>query len=465
MHRRFGAVVAALALVAVAVACSGERGQDESGGSSGTGGATTEQAAGDGGDTFGTLPSPCSDGVGTAPEAPATDGSETQGIHADEIRVGTFSDVGFEGRPGLNQELFDSGEAFVEWCNEQGGINGRQLELTEYDAAITEYAPRMQEACTSEFALVGGGGAQDSEWETTGEACGLVDITGFAATPEKAGVVGHEGVIEHRTVSSLPYPQDEFSVGGLNSIIEESGDAIEHVGVIAADFATLTVIADRTKEAYSQLGAEIVSDQTYNVLGESNWAPLAAVLERDGVQWLNFIGEGQYLALLQQALVEIGYQPTVTVEDPSLYSATYLDAAGPAAEGTFVPIPIWPFEEADENPATQLYLDLIDGVGGDPSLLGVQSMSSWLLFATAADACDDDGDLTRTCLLETAASQTEWDGGGLHGPTNPSTNQTPPCTILMQVEDGAFARHAPDDGYDCDDDSIAVLEGDYSSTN
>ncbi len=463
MNRRLGAI--ALTLVLVAAACGGDRGEDESGGSSETGGSTTAPEAGDGGVTFGTLASPCSEGDGAAPEAPATDGSETQGLESEVIRIGTFSDVGFEGRPGLNQELFDSGEAFVQWCNEQGGINGRQLELTEYDAAITEYAPRMREACDAEFALVGGGGAQDSEWATTGEACGLVDITGFAATPEKAGVVGHEGVIEHRTVSSLPYPQDEFAVGGLNGIIEESGDAIDHVGVVAADFATLTIIAERTKEAYAQLGAEVVSEQTYNILGESNWAPLAAVLEGDGVAWLNFIGEGQFLALLQQAMVEIGYQPTVTAEDASLYSSTYLEAAGPAADGTFVAIPIWPFEEANENPATQLYLDLIAGVGGQPSLLGVQSMSSWLLFADAADGCDDDGDLTRTCLLETAASVTEWDGGGLHGATNPSTNQGPTCTILMQVEDGAFVRHAPDDGYDCDDGNIVELEGDYSSTN
>src|SRR5687767_5517380 len=141
MARRMMLVVAVVAFVAAG--CSSDRGEDQSDGADGTAPSGTA-ADGDtaAGETFGTLPSPCGEGE---PGAAPTGGEpgDTQGITDDSIAVGTISDPGFSGAPGLNQEIFDAGEAFVTWCNEQGGINGRQLDLTQYDAAITEYQPQV----------------------------------------------------------------------------------------------------------------------------------------------------------------------------------------------------------------------------------------------------------------------------------------------------------------------------------
>jgi hypothetical protein len=123
-----------------------------------------------------------------------------------------------------------------------------------------------------------------------------------------------------------------------------------------------------------------------------------------------------------------------------------------------------PFEEADTNPATAKYIELVEAIDGKVALLGAQSMSAWLLFATAAKECDDAGDLSRSCILETAGSVTEWDGGGLHAVTDPSTNTPTPCTMLVEIQDGAFVRNAPDEGFDCDDSTIIELQGDYSTS-
>ena len=109
-------LVVSVTLVLVAGACSGDRGADESGSVDDPSSSTT--VAGADGATFGTLASPCSAGDGTTP-ADGT-GDDAQGIEADRILVGTVSDPGFTGRPGLNQELFDAGQAFVAWCNDQG---------------------------------------------------------------------------------------------------------------------------------------------------------------------------------------------------------------------------------------------------------------------------------------------------------------------------------------------------------
>jgi ABC-type branched-subunit amino acid transport system substrate-binding protein len=458
--RRFVLLLAVLGLVAAG--CSSDRGEDESGGVADGGSTETTAAAGGGGaGDFGDLTGVCGPNAGGG-EVTDTDAAETQGVSADSITIGTVSDPGFEGRPGLNQELFDAATAFADWCNAAGGINGKTIEVNLHDAAITEYQPVMQEACADDFAIVGSGAVQDNFWPDTGAACGLIDIAGFSVTPEKAGVSGQDPT-ETRSVQPVPNPVDEFPIGAATILNEDFPDAGANVGILNADLDTLITQAARVKEAYESIGLNVVHEATYNVLGESNWAPFAQALQDDGVTWLSFVGEGENLALLQQAMDEIGYEPEVTLQDANFYDNAYLEAAGAAADGTFLRNAFWPFEEADQNPATQQYIDILNESGGKVALLGAQAWSAWLLFAQSARDCDLDNDLTRTCVLDAAASVTSWTGGGLHAETNPGENMGPDCTVVLQVQDEAFARYAPtDEDYACDPSYVAHLTGDYA---
>src|SRR4051812_29305354 len=87
----------------VAAGCSSDRGEDTSGASNDGGSATTEPAGGGAGD-FGDLTGVCGPNEGGG-ELSDAGPAETQGITDDAITVGTVSDPGFEGRPGLNQEI------------------------------------------------------------------------------------------------------------------------------------------------------------------------------------------------------------------------------------------------------------------------------------------------------------------------------------------------------------------------
>jgi ABC-type branched-subunit amino acid transport system substrate-binding protein len=448
-----------LAVVGLLVAgCSADRSEEDRSESESPGDGSTP-ASSEGAASFGTLESPC--GEGTPGPTPSDD---AQGVTDDAIAVGTIADPGFTARPGINQEALDAGEAFVAWCNEQGGINGRELQLTQYDAAFTDYTARMGEACAQEFAMVGGGAVQDNLWEGTGQACDLIDVVGFATTPEKAGESGDDPV-ESRTVQPVPNPQDQFPLGAVPMLEDEAPDGLDHVGILYADFGTTAIIAERTKEAYEALGANVEVFETYSAAGEANWSPFVSSLRDAGVEWFNFVGEGAFFAQLQQAMDEQDYHPAVTLQDTNLYDPEYLAAAGDAAEGTFVRSAFVPFEEAYQEPAVQEFVDMVEAVDGKVALLGAQSVSAWLLFAQAARDCDLDGDLTRTCVLEGAASVTDWDAGGLHAPTDPSTNTGPDCTVVMLVQDGAFVRYAPDEGFECDPEATVQLEGDYSSSS
>jgi hypothetical protein len=102
----------------------------------------------------------------------------------------------------------------------------------------------------------------------------------------------------------------------------------------------------------------------------------------------------------------------------------------------------------------------------------MQSFSAWLLFATAANACgeENDGVLTRTCILEQAAEVEDWTAGGLHGPQNPDAVdqvEASPCGMLLIVEDGEFRRLYPEvggegddgDGFHCPPEGVTPTEG------
>ncbi len=458
--RRLAVLVTVLALVAAAC---GDRGNDTSSVDSSTttsapgdtGTATTAADAGPGPGDFGTLKAVCGPNEGGGEVPDATDG-DTQGISADSIVVGTVSDPGFTGRLGLNQEIFDAATAFVQWCNEAGGINGKKLEVNLHDAAITQYQPVVEDACRTDFALVGAGAVQDNLWPDVGAACGLIDLAGFSVTPQKAGVAGQD-LIALRSVQAIPNPGDRYQAGAIKLLDAEFPDTAAHSGFLYGDLQTLKQTFDKFKAGYEALGHTVVEASAYNILGEANWQPLAVKLRDAGVQSFEFIGEGENLANLQRAMAEIGYAPKVQLMEANFYDQEYLNAAGDAANGTFIKTSIWPFEEADQNPATQQYLDIVNATKGKIAILGVQSMSAWLLFATAAKTCDMDNNLTRTCVLEHAAAVTSWDGGGLHAPTSPATNESSDCVIVLEVVNGAFARHAPETDYHCDPKDVITV--------
>ena len=184
--------------------------------------------------------------------------------------------------------------------------------------------------------MVGGGAVQDNLWATTGAACGLIDVAGFAVTPEKSGTVGPDVVQESRVVQAVPNTSDTYEVGGLQTLAEEHPEAFQHVGILYGDLETLRLQADKGRQAIEAEGGTVVSELTYNLLGEANWAPIASALQDDGVEWVYFVGQPQNLALLQQAMVEVGFQPEVTFQEANHYDDEYLAAAGDAAEGTFV---------------------------------------------------------------------------------------------------------------------------------
>lgn len=448
IRMRRGAV-AVLAVVALSAASCTRDGDGDDGGS---GEETTTTAAAGGGrlaeGRFGELDRICDDGDA----AGATD----VGVTDDEIRIGTVTDKGFTSRPGLNEEMYDTAVAFAEWCNSLGGINGREIVVVDRDAAMLSFNTQIVEACESDFALVGGGAVLDDSDNGGREACGLPNFPGYVVSAG-ARTAGQQ-------VVALPNPLGNINIGPYRIIAETDPEAIDRMGIITSSFGSVVDVRDDTVAAATQLGYDVVYSEEYDSLGESNWRPFAEAMRDADVQVFDFVGEPTYLGQLIVALDEIDYFPRYILLNANFYDRTFLETSGAIAQNTFVRLQFTPLELADENPATADYLALMDeyNPGGKVALLGMQALSSLLLFAQSVDACG--ADLTRECVLEEAGSVTEWTAGGLHAPQNPAENRPANCFAAIAMTADGFVvdeelTQANEGLFNCDPANLSSVAG------
>ena len=386
-------------------------------------------------------------------------GATATGVTDTEIHIGTITDKGFTGRSGLNKEMVDASVAFAKWCNEHGGILGRDVVVDDLDAKLTDYNGVVIQACDIDFALVGGGAVFDDADNGGREACGLPNIPGYVVTP-KARVAKLQ-------VQPLPNPVYSFAGGPIDAMERIAPGSTKATSVMTGDLQTTIIVRDATVEAVTIKGGTVVDQSVYSAGGEDNWSPfVTSALKDKNAKALMYVGEPMNLALFEKAMATEGYYPDVIMQTPNHYDKVLTDTGGDAIKNTYVSTAFVPFENASDNKATQDYLDLMKQYNPDGKVasLGVQSLSALLLFAQAATACGSN--LTRECLVQEAQSITSWTGGGLHGESNPGGNLPASCYVIMKASASGFEYDekatAPNEGlFNCSDENVIALQNDY----
>ena len=140
MKRSLAVLVCAMALVASACGAKG----DDSGAAASSTTVAESGSSGASAAKFGDLDSPCGPGKATVKsgEGPSTPGQITLGIAND--RSSTI-------RPGLNKEVWDASNAFIKWCNDQGGIEGLKINPVDLDGQLLQVQSAMTKACNGVF--------------------------------------------------------------------------------------------------------------------------------------------------------------------------------------------------------------------------------------------------------------------------------------------------------------------------
>ena len=441
-RRPRGTIVAAVALAVIALVAAGcSSGRDGAGATESPTATTTAASA-----TFGSLTSPCGPGDAT--------GATDVGVTEDSVTIGYGDDAGFAALPGAGHEMSDAVTSLITWCNEQGGINGRQVKGNYYDAKITEVANAMTEACQGGvFMMVGEGFVFDGGQEQARLGCDLPAIPAYGTSSAFSN--------GELTYQPSPNPIDRAATNLPAWYAETYPDKAARVALIAAALGASTDTADKQKSAWPKVGVTFLPcDQQYNISGEADWKPFVQHLKDCGAEAVSFIGTpNPSLENLLQAADQLDYHPDWLV-DASFYDRSFAawntDGWG---DSVYVQMGFAPFEHASEVPATQDYLDIVAAAGGDTSGLGVHSASAFLMWATAAQACGSD--LTRTCVLDQIGQMHDWDGGGLTGPADVGANLTSECGIVLRLQGTTWVQTNPTEGgsFDCEPRNVQVVEG------
>lgn len=398
---------------------------------------------------FGDAPWPCSKGDGAN-----TDSGNEPGVTKDAISIAGGDDAGYVGSPGLSHELTDAMRALVKKCNELGGINGRQITFNYFDAGIFNVVAAMQGVCDQkDFFLVGEGWAFDSNQEEVRLKCAIPAVPTYSVS----GAFAHGKDV----FVGVPNPSDEMSAGFFAQIATLFPDAVKHVATLVGNFSATQESGDKVLAVAPQYGWSFADAKLeYNAAGEADWTPFIKQIKDSGATMLYWSGTClPHLQLVAQAAKANGLNiPIVT--DANHYAA---ECAGANTDGSldnvYVRLSGIPLEEASTNKATQDYLDLMKTYGGDIALLGTQTSSSFLLWATASQQCG--AELTRACVLANLAKVTKWTGHGIHAEDNPAQNHPSSCNIVLKIEGTGYKRVVPAEvgTYECKPEWIAKVAG------
>jgi Periplasmic binding protein len=419
-------------------------------------GNSTSSSGGTSSNLFGTMKDPV---CGKAP-AGETNKATGLGVTANQIEVGTISDVGFTGAPGLNQELWDASDVFTKWCNSLGGINGRLIKIDKLDAAVFNYRQQIVKACANDFSLVGGGGVFDATGQVPRLKCLLPDVPAYLVTSQARGA--------DLTAQVTPGPLNSVNFGGARYLAQKYPDSVNAIGYLTGNVPTTITNKNQYQEAGKSFGFKTVYDAQYNATGEATWVPYAQAIKDKGTKGLYFIGEPGDLGQLIAALAQINYKLDWIGAAANQYDPKLLKAAGSALgfENVYVGIGTAPFQATDIPAVTQyesLFNTYLPSSNRKQAALGMNSFSSWLLFAQAAKACG--ADLTRKCMYDNATKVTSWDGGGIQAPTNPSDpNVAGPCFVTMHATTAGWTivKWEPTSGvFNCSPQNVVPLHGNY----
>lgn len=458
--------IALLLVFAFAVTACGAKGAEEASNGSGTNAATTAPGGSGGAEDgkFGSLDSPCGPGDATVK-------ADEAGRGTDKLYVGVANDRDSI-RPGLLKEMWDGMLGFVAWCNAQGGVAGLPLEAVDLDGKVLQVEAAMATACTSVFAMVGGGYAQDNNIFSGKDGsdfhkCRMIAIPGFAVSTELAEATDQ--------VQPLPNPPHQKPTNTFEGLAELYPEKVKNYGVVYGNLPSIRQNKDQTIGVAKQVdGYGNFAEIEYEAILSQDWGVLAQqVIDKD-LELVSFVGEPANLSKFSQALKDQQWDGIITA-DANQYDARLLDSSGPAAvEGVTVRLQQHPYEEAADWPATEQFMEIMDEYvpGWQRAALAVQSFSAGLLFATSAKKCaDDDGEISRACVLTNAQDTHEWDAGGLHPVADPGANETPGCGMLVQVQNGVWTRIFPELGSDFDDgegfycSGLVEVEGDFGEGN
>jgi Periplasmic binding protein len=425
-----------LAVVAVAGLLAAGCGRAASSpGSTASASASSSMSAASGA-SIGTLSDVCHAGSAT--------GATDQGVTANSISLGVMTDEGVTKDP----QLVNAATVFADWCNANGGIDGRKIVPDVHQTNLMAVVSAMTTACGKDFALVGGSAALDGLGTTTRLKCLLPDFDAQENLPQNTSAGLQVSPIDYNYVYA-PY------VGYYQWLLSKYPDSKNHVAVLWAQSVVTVTDDTMVNDTVQAVGGGKPASIAFPATGVTNWLPYAERVKSLGIKGITWYDQPGHLAAFEQALNTIGYKLDWIDTNPDAYGTDFIsaDGSGLRQQNNYAALSaVWPIEKASSSPAlTKIEALYKQYAPGQPiTLQALQAWSMWLNFAVSAETCGSA--LTRSCVYQAALKQTSWTGGGITTPVDEANQDAPPS--CYDIEQATTSGWQPADGFKPNTDGV-----------
>jgi ABC-type branched-subunit amino acid transport system substrate-binding protein len=350
--------------------------------------------------------------------------------------------------PGLFQGSPYAVDAYFNYINSQGGVNGRKIKLDAQDSAFNSSTMTnlTEGMAKNDFALVGGFSLLDQAQVPVINQTGVPDI----AYPLSIQLSNNPHVYSPSPATSNAWPE-----GALKWFKSKYPQAVKHVGILyGTDTPSEIAIQNNVNATLKALGYNIT--YTHGITATTtSFLPDVLKMKSEGVQMLY---ESELPTQQASTLAKELQQENLKVINVEIaaYAANLPELAGSAGQGMYFaePYSLYQGEDASTTPSVALFDKLVKKV--DPGVFSstepVSALYGWgaaQLFTQALKAAGQNP--TRASLTAALNNVTNFSANELIAPGNPAKNIPPSCWLLAQLNNGKIQRISPSpkSGYVC----------------
>jgi ABC-type branched-subunit amino acid transport system substrate-binding protein len=372
--------------------------------------------------------------VGAASRAAAV---SQPGLSATTIRVGQV-DTLTGPVPGLFEGAEDGTQAYLDYINSMGGVNGRTIKLDVGDDAFSgaNYTTQTQQLVNKDFALVGGFSLFDDSGVPAIKAAKIPDVT--------------ESLSAARSLNQYNYSPDPLIVGGtrlgpFQYYKKQFPNAVKNVGTLYSSYGAAEVQTQADLSAMKSIGYH-VDYQRIIGLFDSDFTADVLKMKAAGVQMVYIVGmQVAQMADLAKDMAAQGFKPQIFSSNGVAYDSSYIPGAGNGANGTETDMQsaMYLGQDAKSVPAVALFDKWLKKVNPHAHVdtFALYGWASAQLFVQALKA--DGANPTRASLLTQLNKITTFDASGLTAPGNPAQKVPEKCWLLVKVQNGNWVRTSP----------------------
>jgi branched-chain amino acid transport system substrate-binding protein len=250
------------------------------------------------------------------------------------------------------------------------------------------------------------------------------------------------------------FPRIQSGVGqtGPFAYFRQKFPDVKNVAFLFADVGGVRGNTPASREPIKRVGYNIVYDSGAQATAPDFTAEVINMQRSNAQMVYLFAFEVNMHIRLARNMRQQNFEPPLKVGNIA-YNSKLIELLGDISNGWSNHIDYLPMLNADEparSPALRDFLTWNERVfpGSQIDLFPVNAWSSSALFAEALRAVGPD--VTRERVLAALDAIKATDGGGIRGPTNPSTGESDGCFIIVKVVNREWVREHPAQGYDCE---------------